>query len=110
VVAQRAAVESLHAESALADRVAALVAERDRVCQALAGQGWRLPATEANFVWLRLGADSARFAATCERAGIMVRPYGTDGVRVTIGEPAANDAFLTVAGQWRGSQTNGPGN
>lgn len=101
VVAQQAAVASLHAEPALADRVAALVAERDRVCAALAGQGWRLPATEANFVWLRLGADSGRFAASCEQAGVMVRPYGVDGVRVTIGEPAANDAFLDVAARWR---------
>jgi histidinol-phosphate aminotransferase len=27
----------------------------------------------------------------------MVRPYATDGVRITIGEPEANDVFLAVA-------------
>jgi hypothetical protein len=27
----------------------------------------------------------------------MVRPYAADGVRVSIGEPAANDVFLQVA-------------
>ena len=31
----------------------------------------------------------------------MVRPYGEEGVRVTIGEPEANDVLLLVAGQWR---------
>ena len=30
-------------------------------------------------------------------AGLSVRPYGTDGVRVTIGEPEANDRLIAVA-------------
>ena len=38
---------------------------------------------------------SARQAAEAE--GIMVRPYGSDGVRITIGEPEGNDVFLSVA-------------
>jgi histidinol-phosphate aminotransferase len=35
----------------------------------------------------------------------MVRPFAGDGVRVTIGEPAANDAFLQVAGDWRATHS-----
>jgi histidinol-phosphate aminotransferase len=31
----------------------------------------------------------------------MVRPYGDEGVRVTIGEPEANDVLLEVAAAWR---------
>ena len=62
---------------------------------------WAVPDTQANFFWLRLGADTPAFAAACERAGVMVRPYGTEGVRVTIGEQAANDVFLQVAADWR---------
>jgi hypothetical protein len=27
----------------------------------------------------------------------MVRPFATDGVRVTVGEPAANDVLIGVA-------------
>lgn len=100
VVAQRAAVASLAAESLLAQRVAALVAERTRVAGALRGQGWTVPETQANFVWLRLGADTPAFAADCELAGVMVRPYGEEGVRITIGEQAANDVFLQVAAEF----------
>ncbi len=56
-----------------------------------------MPPTEANFVWLRLGDDTADFAAACGRAGVSVRPLGADGVRVSIGGHEANDAFLAVA-------------
>jgi histidinol-phosphate aminotransferase len=59
-----------------------------------------VPPTEANFVWLSLGPDSADFAEVCERSGISIRPFGAEGARVTIGEPAANDAFLAVAGAY----------
>jgi histidinol-phosphate aminotransferase len=100
VVAQRAAVASLSAEALLADRVAALVAERSRMAAALRRQGWTVPETQANFVWLRLGADTPAFAAACELAGVMVRPYGEEGARITIGERAANDVFLQVAAEF----------
>ncbi|MBI1758353.1 MAG: histidinol-phosphate transaminase [Actinobacteria bacterium] len=101
VIAQHAAVASLHAEAALAERVRALVEERERVVGALRDQGWTVPETEANFVWLRLGDRSGAFAAACEEVGIMVRSYGTEGVRVTIGEPAANDLLLRTGQAWR---------
>jgi histidinol-phosphate aminotransferase len=101
VVAQQAAVASLAAENLLATRVQALVAERDRVVAALRGDGWTVPDTQANFFWLRLGEDTPAFTAACEQAGVMVRPYGSEGVRVTIGEQAGNDVFLQVAADWR---------
>ena len=97
-VAQAAAVAALGCEDALAERVEAIVAERSRVLTGLREQGWTVPDAQGNFVWLALGEDSPSFAALAEEEGIMVRPYGTDGVRVTIGEPAANDVFLRVAG------------
>jgi histidinol-phosphate aminotransferase len=56
-----------------------------------------VPPSEANFVWLALGEDTADFAATCERAGISVRPFGAEGARISIGDPEANDALLDVA-------------
>jgi histidinol-phosphate aminotransferase len=96
-VAQAAALASLEAEEALLERVEHIVGERDRVEAALAGQGWRLPPSQANFVWLRLGDRIAELVAACETVNLAVRPYGDDGVRVTIGEPEANDRFLTVA-------------
>ena len=96
-VAQAAAVAALRSEDALRERVDGIVAERGRVLDGLRGQGWTVPDAQGNFVWLALGEDTPRFAAEAEAAGIMVRPYATDGVRITIGEPEANDVFLTVA-------------
>ncbi|WP_323097305.1 histidinol-phosphate transaminase [Intrasporangium sp. YIM S08009] len=96
-LAQVAAIASLDAFDELAERVETIVAERDRVTQALADQGWNLPRTDANFVWFPLGADATAFARTCEEAGLMVRQYGDDGVRVTIGEVEANSRLVEVA-------------
>ncbi len=100
-IAQSAAIASLEAFGELHHRVDALVAERSRVAGALEEQGWRLPQSQANFVWFPLGADSGDFVAACEAAGLVVRQYGDDGVRVTIGETEANDRLLEVAGAFR---------
>ena len=79
-VAQAAAIASLAAEDELLERVDAVVKERDRVRDELLAQGWQVPPTEANFVWLQLGdEDSGGFAAACELAGISVRPFGAEG-------------------------------
>jgi histidinol-phosphate aminotransferase len=99
-LAQAAAVASLAAEPELLERVDAVVKERERVRNALLDQGWTVPSTEANFVWLPLGADTPGFARAGDRAGVSVRPYATDGARVSIGDPEANDAFLAVARAW----------
>jgi histidinol-phosphate aminotransferase len=97
-LAQVAAVASLEAFDELEVRVKELVAERARVVEALVGQGWSLPDAQANFVWFRLGELTSQFAATCEAAGLTVRPYGSDGVRATVGEREANDRLIEVAG------------
>jgi len=96
-IASAAAIASLAAEDALLERVEALVGERTRVEAALADQGWVLPPSQANFVWLRLGDRIEEFVAACEAVNLAVRPYGEDGVRVTIGEREANDRFLVVS-------------
>ncbi|HEY5837273.1 histidinol-phosphate transaminase [Streptomyces sp.] len=100
-LAQDAAVASLRAEPALLERVAGLVAERRRVAEALAGQGWTVPDTQANFVWLRLGERTTDFAAACERAGVTVRPFPGEGVRITVAETEANDLLLRSAERFR---------
>ncbi|GAA2655986.1 histidinol-phosphate transaminase [Streptomyces lunalinharesii] len=100
-LAQEAAVASLRSEAALLERVEALVVERTRVHDALVAQGWTVPASEANFVWLRLGDRTTAFAEACERAGVVVRPFAGEGVRVTIGEEPAMDLFLQAAAEFR---------
>jgi histidinol-phosphate aminotransferase len=77
------------------------VAERDRVAEVLREQGWDLPEPQGNFVWFELGERTLAFAAAADEAGIMVRPFAGDGVRVSIGEPAGNDVLIKVAAQFR---------
>jgi histidinol-phosphate aminotransferase len=84
----------------LTERVDALVEERARVAAALEDQGWKLPTSEANFLWFPLGPGSTDFSAACHEAGLMVRQYGDDGVRVTIGETEANDRLIEVCQQF----------
>lgn len=100
-IAEEAAIASLDAEDELLQRVALLVAERERVMAALVEQGWPVHRTEANFVWLRLGDQTAAFASACEDAGITVRPFAGEGVRITIAETPANDRVIEVAGRFR---------
>jgi len=97
-IAQAAAVASLApaAEAELLARVEATVGERARVTEAVQAAGWQPPESQANFIWLATGAQTESAAAACEAAGVMVRPFVGEGLRVTIGEPEANDIFLGV--------------
>ena len=98
-IAQAAAVASLlpAAEAELLARVESTVGERARVTEALKAAGWQPPDSQANFIWLATGSRTESAAAACEAAGVVVRPFAGEGLRVTIGEPEANDLFLTVA-------------
>jgi histidinol-phosphate aminotransferase len=99
-LAQAAAIASLAAADELLARTDALVAERARVAAALRDAGFALPPTQANFVWLPLAPRTLDFVKQAADARIVVRPYGTDGVRVTIGAPDENDALLRFAREW----------
>ncbi|WP_129668881.1 histidinol-phosphate transaminase [Phytoactinopolyspora endophytica] len=99
-VAQAAAVESLKREAELRGRVADLVGERERVVTALNDQGWRVPETEANFVWMELGDATDEFAQKCMEFGLIVRPFTGEGCRVTVGERDANELFLRISAEW----------
>ena len=96
-VAEAAAIAALDAESAVAERVASVTAERPRVEAAARALGWDVPAGAANFVWLRTGDDERlRLVAAFDAAGIMVRGYAGDGVRVTLADRDSNDRVLAV--------------
>ncbi|MER7003145.1 histidinol-phosphate transaminase [Dactylosporangium sp. NPDC000555] len=96
LAAQAAALAALGAEAEMQRRVDVIVAERSRVVDAVRKVYPEVPETQANFFWLPLGDKSDEFAAACERAGVIVRAFQGYGVRVTIGTPEENDAFLSV--------------
>jgi histidinol-phosphate aminotransferase len=100
-LSQAAAIASLDAADELLARTDTIVAERTRVSAALLDAGYELPPSQANFVWLPLGPGrTADFVEQAANARVLVRPYGTDGVRVTIGAVEENDTFLAFARSW----------
>ncbi|TDB71344.1 histidinol-phosphate transaminase [Micromonospora sp. KC721] len=98
LAAQAGALAALTQADEMRRRCALVVAERDRVTEALCKLLPDVPSSQANFVWLPLGERAVEFGRACEARGVIVRPFAGDGVRVTIGTPAENDAFLAVAG------------
>jgi len=100
-VAQAAGIAALACEAEALERVALLVQERDRVTAGLLAAGLHPAESEANFIWLRLGDHTPSFSEACESVGLAVRPFGDEGVRVSIGLPEANDRFIATAAQWR---------
>ena len=101
-ISQAAAIASLAAAGELLARTDAVVEERIRVSAELARLGYRVPATQANFVWLPLGEQTADFALRSAEARVLVRPYAGEGARVSIGARDENDAFLAFAAEWIG--------
>ncbi|PZF94950.1 histidinol-phosphate transaminase [Micromonospora deserti] len=97
MAAQAGALAALAQADEVERRCAMVVAERDRVTEALRKLVPAVPDSQANFVWLPLGDRAVDFGRACEARGVIVRPFAGDGVRVTIGTPAENDAFLVAA-------------
>jgi histidinol-phosphate aminotransferase len=93
--AARAALR--HADDTLGS-VAELVTERDRVSTALAGMGFRVIPSDANFVLFGQFVDAS---ATWQRyldAGILIRDVGIPGyLRATTGLSTENDALLAAS-------------
>lgn len=95
-LAERAAVASIEHQEAVMERVSHIVAERERVTARLRELGYEFPGTYANFVWLPLGERTGEFVDLMNRNALSVRAFGSEGVRVSIGEIEANDRFLSL--------------
>lgn len=95
-LAERAAVASIEHQEAVMERVRHIVAERERVTARLRELGYEFPSTYANFVWLPLGERTGEFVDLMDRNALSVRAFGSEGVRVSIGEVEANDRFLSL--------------
>lgn len=99
-LAQLAGLAALGEAGEVARRVRLTVAERERVATRLRALGVAVPRSHANFLWLPLGRSSASFARHCLAGAVVTRAFPEEGVRVTIGRPEQNDAFLTLTEQW----------
>ena len=86
-----------------AERSAAVAAERDRVVEALRTQGWQVPEAQGNFFWLGVGPETTALAEHFRGAGILVRPFAGEGVRVSVGTTSDNERVLAAAAAWCGA-------
>ena len=98
-VAGRAALAALESADYTDEVVEAVIAERTRVTTELRAQGWDVGEPQGNFYWLPIGERSQAYASEALANGFTARPF-PEGVRVTIGEPEANDLALTLAAKW----------
>ena len=83
-----------------AERSATIAAERDRVVTALRAQGWEVPDAQGNFFWLGVGDETTALAEHFRAAGILVRPFAGEGVRISIGTTSDNERVLAAAASW----------
>lgn len=104
--AAAAAIASLQPDvvADLNAQVAELVARRVTLVEGLRAQGWSVPDTQANFVWLGVGADAPEWAGKLAEHGIIVRPLPGDspttgGIRISIGEAESIERVLEALGQ-----------
>jgi len=75
-----------------------LAAERDRVMESLRDQGFSVVPSDANFVLFGRFADAHATWRSYLEQGVLIRDVGIpEHLRVTIGIPAENDAFLAAS-------------
>lgn len=110
VAAQAAALASLEDVGYLMEKVALVVAERERIFQRLSAlPGLRIYPSQANFMLCRiLRGDAARLKADLMARGILVRYFNKPGlddcIRFSIGTPAQNDVFLAALDELVGTR------
>ncbi|HVE91388.1 MAG TPA: histidinol-phosphate transaminase [Actinomycetota bacterium] len=100
VLAQTTARVVLENRKAVLAHVDEIVAERDRIAEALAASGAEVFGSRANFVLFR-PRDAESLLARLSGAGILIRdfrttPYLEGCLRVTAGRPEENEEFLEV--------------
>ena len=96
--AEEAALASLDAEAELLERVRDIAERRDRMAAGLRDAGWNVPVAQGNFVWLPAGDQTQAIAEAFDAAGLIVRPFAGDGIRISVGEEASVEKVLRIAG------------
>lgn len=97
--AEAAALASIDREDELMQRVARIALQRDRTRAALLEQGWLVPEAQGNFVWLPTAENTEAAADRFFDAGLSVRPFHPEGIRISIGEPESVERLLRISGE-----------
>jgi len=100
-VAQAAALAALDDQNHIQSVVENNALQSRILTEGLTGLGYRVVPTSANFLFCDLREDAAAIASRLQDEGVAVRPLGPWGapncIRVTIGAPEQNQAFLQAA-------------
>jgi len=100
-VAQAAALEAIKDREHIQRVVENNLLQSRVLAQGLSGLGYRVVPTSANFLFCDLAEEAGAFALRLQDEGVAVRPLGHWGapncIRVTIGAPEQNQAFLQAA-------------
>jgi len=100
VLTQAAARAALRHADATLGSVAVLRSERDRVVSELSATGYDVVPSNANFVLFGRFTDADRAWRAFLERGVLIRDNGIPHhLRVTVGTPEENDAFLQVAAE-----------
>lgn len=92
--AQAGAIAAVKHSDKIAVRVRDIVEERTRVLAEVRSWGVEVPESQANFIYLPLGAKANVVFAAMERDGLVTRLFDQLGVRITISTPAENTRML----------------
>ncbi|QTR99653.1 histidinol-phosphate transaminase [Rhodococcus qingshengii] len=95
-VAEAAACTALTDPAHTDSIVETVTAGRSHLREQLALRGVETVPSGANFVWIPLGKRASALEAACVAQGVSVRMFPGEGVRVTVGERAAEDAVIAA--------------
>lgn len=94
------ALAALQDDDHLARVVALTASERARVADGLRANGYEVAPSHGNFLFFRTPVRAADFAEALRRKGVLIKAWleepFLDWARVTIANPAENDAFLAA--------------
>jgi histidinol-phosphate aminotransferase len=105
VAASAAGIAALHDRAHLERTVSCIVAERERLRQALEAIPYLHPyPSQANFLLCRVaGREARKLKLALEQEGILVRyfdkPCLSDHIRISVGRPDQTDALISVLGR-----------
>jgi len=105
VLAQHAAEAALMAQDQAKTTWQLVRSERSRVTGELRNMGWQVPDSQSNFILATPtgNPDAQSIFNSLKRRGIFVRYFDqdrlNDKLRITIGTPPQNDAFLAALGE-----------
>lgn len=99
-----AALAALAANKAVEQRVERNAAERRLMSAGLRDLGLEVAHSQANFLWLSLGDRAEDLTAHFRNAGIAIRCFPGEGIRITTGTDDDTRVILAAAASWRGLQ------